>query len=464
MKRLFFLLTIIAITAITVLGIDQLIDQSLAVLFIDQLIGQGDIIFLAGPITLLQLKDKRKLLVEVNEKLIKDGKAGFRDLNKDEKQLFDNNIAELLKNDNEIRRIEHKSQKQILSAGQVITTDQESFSLIRTIRNLANKQQMHEADQIVLDQGESDFTRDGIDPEGICLPMVDHSHEKRADILAGTATAGAEIVSTDVLDLLGPLRNVLVFTKAGAKYLTGLVGNVDIPKYAGSTATWKTEVEASGDAAGAHSELPLSPMRITGHMDVSKRYLIQDAAGAEGLLKTDLVLAVAGLLESTALSKIAAVAGTNPAGLLPDADAKFAGAVPTWGNVVDLEAAIDLTNALTENLAYITHPAIRGILKQTVKVGTTDSKMLMEGSKELNGYPCLSTSNMSSVLATLNNEYGLAFANWGHLVIAQWGGIDLVVDPYSLASEAQVRIVVNSYWDFVFRHPGAMAFGSCLLA
>lgn len=466
MKKLFCFLVVIVIAAIAMLGIDQLMDQSLAVLFVDQLFSQGDIIYLA-PLTLLQIVDQRKLLVEANEKLIKEGKKGFRDLKKEEKKTFDDNMVKIKNLDDQIKRVNSITEQRVEPGNTTTVTDptKEPFSLLRTLRNAMNQQPHHEADAIVLKQGNDDMRANGISPAagGVCLPLIDHRHEKRADILAGTALQGAEIVATDVLNLLGPLRNALVFSKVGATYLTGLIGNIDIPKYAGSTAGWKGEVAASDDAAGAHSELPLSPMRITGHLDISKRYLIQDAAGAEELLKTDLIAAIAGLLESSALSKLAAVADTNPAGLLLDAGSTFTGAVLGYGDVIDIEAAVDAANALEGNLAYITHPSLKGIMKQTVRVATTDSRMIMEG-KELNGYPCHATSNMSSVLATLNNEYGLAFANWRHLLIAQWGGIDLLVDPYTLGSEAQVRIVVNSYWDFLFRHPGALAYGSSLLA
>lgn len=463
MKKLFYLLAVIAIATIGMLGINQLMDQSLAVLIVDQLFSQGDVIYLA-PLTLLQLVDARKLLVEANEKLIKDGKEGFRDLKKEEKKTFDDNMVTIKDLDDQIKRVNSITEQRVEPIMTVIEPTKEPFSLVRTIRNMVNNKPMHEADAIILKQGEDDMRANGISPEGsVCLPLLDHRHEKRADILAGTATAGAEIVSTDVLNLLGPLRNALVFSKAGATFLTGLVGNMDIPKYAGSTAGWKSEVAVSGDAAGAHSELPLSPMRITGHLDISKRYLIQDAAGAEELLKTDLIAAVAGLIESSALSKLAAVAGTNPSGLLLDAGSTFSTGVMVYGDVIDIEAAVDAANALEGNLAYITHPSLKGVMKQTLRAASTDSRMIMEG-KELNGYPCHATSNMSSVLDTLNNEYGLAFANWRHLIIAQWGGIDLLVDPYTLASEAQVRIVVNSYWDFLFRHPEALAYGSSLLA
>jgi hypothetical protein len=45
----------------------------------------------------------------------------------------------------------------------------------------------------------------------------------------------------------------------------------------------------------------------------------------------------------------------------------------------------------------------------------------------------------------------IILANWSDLIIGQWGGFDLIVDPYSVAKEGKVRLVINTYWDAKFR-------------
>lgn len=427
------------------------------------------------PKTKLELIDERNLLIKANEELIKEGKDQIRSLTEDEQTVFDANKTRMLEVGTALTNIESIEAAQSRSfTSPTAKPKEERFSLMRTIRRIADNKQVHDADAVVLEQGERDFKSNGIAPEGnITLPFIDHRHPnlegillgggQRADILAGTATAGEEIVATDKLNLLGPLRNSLVFSKVGSTFMTGLVNNVDIPKYAGSTAAWKGEVAAATDAAGAHSDLSMAPLRITGYLDVSKRYLIQDAVGAEELLKTDLIAAVSGLLETTALGLAAASAGVSPAGLFQIADVTGEGSTVTWTDVVNIEAATDAANAMDGNLAYITHPTIRGKMKLTPRVATTDSRMIMEGN-DLNGYPLFTTSNCNTNCGTDGDEYPLAFANWRHFVISQWGGMDLVIDPFSLATTAQVRITVNTYWDFLFRYPEALNFTTHPLA
>ena len=62
----------------------------------------------------------------------------------------------------------------------------------------------------------------------------------------------------------------------------------------------------------------------------------------------------------------------------------------------------------------------------------------MEGN-EVNGYPVLCTSAVAGK--------GIVYGNFADLVIGQWGGIDLTVDPYTQAANGKVRLVINAYFD-----------------
>ena len=72
----------------------------------------------------------------------------------------------------------------------------------------------------------------------------------------------------------------------------------------------------------------------------------------------------------------------------------------------------------------------------TVSGSKSDLRMLMEGN-EVNGYPVLTTGNAA----------GYAFGKWDELVIAQWGSLDIIIDPYTQAKKNAVRIVVIAFFD-----------------
>ena len=316
----------------------------------------------------------------------------------------------------------------------------ENFSLLKTIAAVANNQQIDERAQEVINEGIAEMRKSGQSYGGqIVLPV-----EERSAILAGTATQGQENVPEDKLNILEPLRAKMVLGQAGATYMTGLVGDISIPVYAGSTVTWKGEVAAAGDGGGAFSEVTLSPKRLTAYVDVSKQFLIQDSNSAEEMLRNDILEAIAHKLEATILGSEAG-SSTQPAGIFYGESANVADV--TFADMVNLEATLDASN-IGGNLAYIVSPTAKATLRTVSKDSGSGQFIMANG--EIEGLPVYSTS---AVYDTTNSAAwkGVALANWSDLLICQWGGIDLTVDPYTQAANGKVRIVVNAYFDAKFR-------------
>ena len=238
------------------------------------------------------------------------------------------------------------------------------------------------------------------------------------------------MVAEDKLNILEPLRASLVMVQAGANYMTGLVGNVSIPVYSGSNVGWAGEIEAAKDGAGTFSEVTLSPKRITAFLDVSKQFLLQDSASAEALLRADIVRAIANKLEATILGDKDGSA-TQPKGLFYDVDDYYD---ISYESIVELVAYLEQQN-VTGDIKFILSPLMKALLKTTKKDEGSGLFVMEDG--EIDGLTVLSTSACM----------GLAIGNWADYVIAQWGGIDLTIDPYSQATNGKVRLVVNAYFD-----------------
>jgi HK97 family phage major capsid protein len=258
-----------------------------------------------------------------------------------------------------------------------------------------------------------------------------------------------------MFNMIDPLRASLVTVQAGAQFLTGLVGNISIPTYAGTTALWKGENETAVDGAGATGSLDMSPKRLTTFITISKQFLLQDSAQAESLLMSDIVKSVQGKLEATIFGK-ENVSSTQPLGFFY-ATPSINGTA-TWANIVGLETAVDTANALT-TAKYITNAAGRGILKKTVKVANMPSYLLGDDGM-MNGYPVLVTNHVASALQSGQNEYGIVFGDWSQLLIGQWGGFDLTVDPYTAAKTGEVVVTINAYFDAIQRRTESFKTGS----
>ena len=354
----------------------------------------------------LTLTDKKEQLKIKAESLLNEARKEARKLSADEETEYNDLCKQIADVDNELRDLNDK-----LNNKETKTTMKENFSLLKAVRAIANNQTLDERSQEVVNAGIAEMRKSGQSYSGqIVLPV-----EERATVVAGTATNGQEAVAEDKLNILAPLRDALVLSAAGANFMTGLVGNVSIPTYSGSTVGWAGEVDAAKDGAGNFGEVELSPKRLTAYVDISKQFLIQDSVSAEALLRKDIVDALSNKLESTILGAVAGDA-TKPAGLFAGVTADTAAI--TFADILKMEQTLEEKN-VGGNIKFIASPAAKAVLRTTAVGGTkSDLRMLMEGN-EIDGISTLVTNGMTSK--------GLILGNFNDLVIGQWGGIDLTV-------------------------------------
>lgn len=348
----------------------------------------------------LMLTDKKEQLKIKAQSMLNEAKKEARKLTQEEETEYNELCMQIANVDNELRDLNNKLNNK--------ESMKENFSLLKAVRAIANNQTLDERSQEVVNAGIAEMRKSGQSYSGqIVLPV-----EERAAVVAGTATNGQEAVAEDKLNILAPLRDALVLSAAGANFMTGLVGNVSIPSYSGSTVGWAGEVDAAKDGAGTFAEVELSPKRLTAYVDISKQFLIQDSVSAEALLRKDIVDALSNKLEATILGAVAGDA-TKPAGLFNGVTADTAAI--TFADILKMEQTLEEKN-VSGNIKFIASPAVKAVLRTTAVGGTkSDLRMLMEGN-EIDGIPTLVTNGMTSK--------GLILGNFNDLVIGQWGGIN----------------------------------------
>ena len=366
----------------------------------------------------VELMDKKQQLQLRAENLLNSVEKEARKLNTDEEVEFNSLLKQIEDTENELKNKLNSNEKR--------NKTMEKFSLINAINAVVNNRNLDETAQEVVNAGIAEMRKAGQSYSGqIILPV-----EERATIQATITDHGQEVVAEDKLNILEPLRNRMVLTQAGATYMTGLVGNVSIPTYSGTSVTWKGEVVAASDGAGTFDEVELSPKRLTAYLDISKQFLIQDSASAEEMLKNDIVRALSEKLESTILGNVAG-STTQPAGIFTQITTSGAA---TYAGTVAMERTLDENNA-TGNFCYIVSPAVKATLRTAAK--DSGSGLFTMENNEINGLPVYCT----------NSCVGAVIGNFEDYVIAQWGGIDLTVDPYTQANSGKVRLVINAYFD-----------------
>ena len=308
------------------------------------------------------------------------------------------------------------------------------FRLLKAIADIANNRQMDDVALAVSEAGREEMRANGLSYGGqIQIPI-----ESRAAITV--AAEGEDTVATNLYNVMEPLRAKNVMVAAGAKFLTNLTGDVQIPLMSPSNCGWEGEIAEAKDGAGTFSSVKLSPRRLTCFIDLSKQFLIQDSVGAEEMLRADIVNSLVAKLEQTIFGD-AAGDTTKPAGIFNSAEV----VAPSYQGVCAAEAAV--TDYSGEK-RFVMSPTAKSAFKQATISGTkSDLRLLLEDG-EVDGYP---VSDSSNVVAG-----GYAFGDFSELVVAQWGGIDIVVDPYTLATKNAIRLVINAYFDAKVRRNGAI--------
>ncbi len=391
----------------------------------------------------LQIKDKKAELKKKALELIETCKTEIRDFTSAEADEYNSIKVQIEELNDELRKIDAELNKEDNNKTNLINTKKNmEFRLIKAINDIANNRNLDETASAVIEKGAEEMRKAGLSSEGqILLPT-----EQRAAITV--ASEGEDVVETDFTSILEPLRAKNVLVNAGATFLTGLVGDVQVPVMAGSNVTWEGETAAASDGAGSFSNVKLTPKRLTCYVDVSKQFLVQDSLDAENLIKRDIVNAINSKLESTILGS-AAGTSTQPAGLFNVAAGDSLTSIADYGDICDLEADVEDANVNGE-CKYVMSNKAKAALRGMIK-GTNGTGMVFEHG-QVDGTDAYNTSNVESK--------NIAYGDWSNLAIGQWGAIDLTVDPFTQATNGKVRLVVNAYFDAKVLREGAIAVGT----
>jgi HK97 family phage major capsid protein len=391
----------------------------------------------------LQIKDKKAELKKKALELIETCKTEIRDFTSAEADEYNSIKVQIEELNDELRKIDVELNKEDNNKTNLINTKKNmEFRLIKAINDIANNRNLDETASAVIEKGAEEMRKAGLSSEGqILLPT-----EQRAAITV--ASEGEDVVETDFTSILEPLRAKNVLVNAGATFLTGLVGDVQVPVMAGSNVTWEGETAAASDGAGSFSNVKLTPKRLTCYVDVSKQFLVQDSLDAENLIKRDIINAINSKLESTILGS-AAGSATQPAGLFYVAAGDSLTSIADYGDICDLEADVEDANVNGE-CKYVMSNKAKAALRGMIK-GTNNTGMVFEHG-QVDGTEAYNTSNVEGK--------NIAFGDFSNLAIGQWGAIDLTVDPFTQATNGKVRLVVNAYFDAKVLREGAIAVGT----
>jgi HK97 family phage major capsid protein len=354
----------------------------------------------------------------------------------------------------ETQDAENRSQSTPVNVPNIITEkkDLKDFSIMRGLRLMSEGRSLDGAEKEVHDIAVAEARLSNITPQGFAVPSFIPSEKRAGQSATGqTSVAGDQggfTVPTVINGFIEALWAKNFLSEVGATRLAGLTGNLSVPsQYTKPAASEMTEVEQLTDTEILFRDVDMSPTRRGITIPVSKQVLIQSSIDMQALVMEQMRKALGYKLNVDSITDILAA--------ITDANANLKaldtnGAIAEYPDFVELETIVANNNAEKEGMKYLTNTKVRGKAKITQKFSSTNGDPIWEKGNEVNGYPAVVANTVPSNL-TKGLSSGvcsaIVFGNFSDCYVGMWGGIDFVVDPYTLAKKHQIQITANMFWD-----------------
>ena len=308
--------------------------------------------------------------------------------------------------------------------------------------------------------------------------FIPYSALNRATYVTSGATTGGNIVATDLRadDFIEALRNNTVMVGLGVQVLSGLVGDVAIPRRSGvaSTGYLSSETTAISQAESTFDQISMTPKTLATMSKFSRNMLIQATPGIEQLVRNDLSEGInvgldLGILNGTGSSG-------QPTGIMQTSGIGSV-AMGTNGGAITVDALVDLETALMEDnasvnadsISYVTNAKVMGAIK---KLKTSGGEYLVNNNLQalgrgatpiaVNGYPLAMTNQVPSNLtkgSTSGSCSAVVLGDFSQAILGLFGGgVEITVgeDSDDFAKNlTSVKAVVA--FDVAVRHAQSFA-------
>ena len=392
----------------------------------------------------VELKQERAgFITEANE-MLDLCKNETRNFTTEEQVSYDEKMSKIDELKKSIEMIERQEKLNAEIASKVVAPvsnepkEVRNFSFFKAVNDFTNgkldgvEREMHE-------EAVNEARSAGRSINGLGIPSF--MLESRADVTQG----GSAIAPTNVLGFADAMREASVFDKVGANILTGLSANTTIPVAGASTVEWEGENDLAANGGAEFGKVELTPTRLASYVNISKQLLLQNGAAAEQAIIRDLGRATAQKMDAAIFSTASVTGAPASLGALATSEiteSALSNLASIMLDFVTAEAKLAEVGGLEGNLAYVASPALMAQLKQSAQVAAVNAGM--QGSL-INGYPTFFTNGCTKDPGVSGDFF---FGDFSKLYMGMFGGLDIMVDPYSVAVNGQTRLVLNQYMDW----------------
>ncbi len=400
------------------------------------------------------IREARAIKVADMRNLLSAAEAGKRALTADEQTKFDTLKAGVTDLEGQEARAQFLADAERRMQGTPADGEHRDRASLEGRVSLLRMLQA-QTEQRALTGAEAEFhaeaeRRTGRKAQGYFMPMA--ALETRVN----TTTSGNDLVGTDHRgdQFISPLRNALLARRLGVRVLSGLSGNVTIPKQASATSVgWVAENGAVGDTGITTDPVTLTPKHCGGVTEMSRQLIMQSSPDIEQLLRDDLAYQLAKAIDSALI-----VGGgiNEPTGVLSTSGIGVANlATLSWANVLGMVATLETANTLSASTAWLGSPAAKTKLASTLKASGI-AGYLLEGGR-MAELPAFFTNQVPINATPTPDTLRLILGDWSQVMLGIWSEVDILVNPFDSTAYARGGVLVRamSTVDIALRHPTA---------
>lgn len=394
---------------------------------------------------LTELIEKRSNTVNQMKAIADKASAENRDLTTEESTQFEQLKTEERSIQKQIDRAEYlRSLERSAPADHIGDGHNKDFEKLKrsvSVQNIIRSQMNGRAlSGAELEYNQEAEKRSGKKAQGAFIPF--DALETRA---TNNTTTAADLVATNhrPQDYIGALRASNIVRQMGVRTLTGLSGDVVIPKYGtGLSLGWVGEEEAVPESNMTFDSITLTPKHTGGKTEMSRQLIQQSSPDIESLIREDLSFLVAKNIDEAIL------AGTgvkDPLGIINTLGVLTGDTPATWAEVLQLIQQIEDENIT--NLQWLATSALKTTLAGIEKSAGTGQYLYQNG--QVGELPFKVSANMPAKTAILGD--------FSQVLLGVWSEIDILVNPYAepAYSRGGVQVRAMATCDVAVRHPKA---------
>ena len=325
-----------------------------------------------------------------------------------------------------------------------------AFSLSRAVAQVANGRNLEGAEAEWAQEAAKEARSQGLQMAGqIAIPSIALRAGAADDFQAGSGD-GSGFVPTNVPGAIEALRAPSVIEQLGTTVIRNATGSLKFPRVSVLAAgTGEGEVDANASSGMEMDELTLTPQRVSAKTVYSKQLVLQGGAEVDRLIAAELAAAMNAYIDDTSFDTILASSAINASS---SGDTALAAAL-----AFKMEADVLADGGNLGGAFYVMSPLAYQLSKAEAAVSSVSA--LWENGL-FNGYRAIATPYLvNGLLQDASTAAGqMLFGNFAQgAILAYFGGLDILVDPYTAANKAQITLHVNRFFDFDVRQPGALA-------